>query len=58
MNRRTYMLKALKNWLKTFNMTNEERFLSQSVDVADFQARLKYLENQDRERSIRPYCHT
>ena len=52
------MLKALKKWLKTFNMTNEERFLSQSTDMADFQIRLKYLENRDRERSFRPYCHT
>ena len=39
-------------------MTNEERFLSQSTDMADFQIRLKYLENRDRERSFRPYCHT
>ncbi len=49
------MWKKLKNWIKTASMTKEERWLSQSVDMADFHSRLKYLENQERERSMRPY---
>ena len=37
--------KAIAAWWKNFTMSNDERYLSASVDAADFERRLKNLIN-------------
>ena len=41
---RTKMWQALKNWWTRWNMSVEDRYLSQSVDLVDFERRLKRVE--------------
>ncbi len=38
------MWQTLKNWWTRWNMSVEDRYLSQSVDLVDFERRLKRVE--------------
>lgn len=40
------MFKEIKSWFKSFLMSEEEKYLSQSVDHCDLESRLKRLEKQ------------
>ena len=40
------MWNRIKNWWAQFNMSPEEKWLSDSVDIIELESRLRVLENQ------------
>ena len=44
--REVNMWNRIKNWWAQFNMSPEEKWLSDSVDIIELESRLRVLENQ------------
>jgi hypothetical protein len=47
-------LEKIRQWWHHYCMTNEERYLSEAVDVVDFECRLKRVETQRHQKIHMP----